>query len=117
MALALDELVRRTLLPDGLADPSHPLARGAVPADELVPGGDDARRVCTDVRHVGEEDSGSLLAERDLKHLDLFERLHDQHGFTGSHAVPDERYRAGDELGPARVEEGLVPELFQVRSG
>ena len=45
MALALDQLGRAAVGPDRLADPAHRAPGAAFFVDELLPGGDDARRV------------------------------------------------------------------------
>ena len=108
MALALDELVRGTLLPDRFTDAAEALAGNAVLADEILPRRDDASGVGSDIRHVREHDRVRFDAQCGLELRDLVARFDDQDWFAGPDAVADEGNRAFEEFGPAGVQEGLV---------
>ena len=53
--LALGDLGGPAAGPDRLTDAAHRAAAGAVLVEEAAPGGDDARRVVADLRHVHED--------------------------------------------------------------
>ncbi len=75
---------------------------------EGLPCGDDARRVVTDLRHVGEADVLRLSSKPLAEQVDLRPAHHYQDRVTGTDRTPDERHRSGQELGHAGIKECLV---------
>ena len=76
--LALDELVRVPGREDRLADPAQPHAGLGVLVDELLPGGDDSRRVPADHVHVRELHAVGVRPERRTELLELVCERDDQ---------------------------------------
>lgn len=110
MALALDELGRAALGPDRLADPAHRATQAGVRVDELLPGGDDARRIGAQLGHVGEHDLLGVGAEALAQQVDLRGPDGDHDRLAGGDSVADERSGLVDERLGAVVEHDLVTE-------
>jgi hypothetical protein len=108
--LAFHQLVGLAVCRDRLAYPPHPHAGRGVPVDEVLPGGDDPRRIASDLRHVGEEDAVALAAELRAEAVDLARRDDDEGRLARRHPGPYERGGERDELPLAGVEPRLVPE-------
>ena len=70
VALALDQLGRGALGPDGLADPPS-VAAAVGGGHEVAPGGDDPGRVGPDLGHVGERDPVGVAAQGRPQQPDL----------------------------------------------
>ena len=115
VALALDQLGRAAVGPDRLADPAHRAPGGGVLVDELLPGGDDARRVGPELGHVGEHDPVGVLAQPRAQQLDLLRPDRDHDRLARGDRVADEGSGARDEGLGAVVEHDLVPEGGGVR--
>ena len=77
---------------------------------EVVPGGDDPRRVVAEHGHVGELDALGVGAERLAQARDLRRADGDQDRLVALKALADERQRAGEESVGAFVEKRFVAE-------
>ncbi len=108
--LALHELGLAPTGPDRLPDAPDPPAGGRAPVHELTPRRYQARRVESDLAHVGEMDLARVACELRSEQLDL--GLVDDHHdvIAGSERGLDEREDAGHELIVTVVEKRLVAE-------
>ena len=108
MPLALHQLLSGTAGPHGPADTSQRAARG-VAVGERLPRRDDASRVGSDDRHVGERQQ-RMRTDPDIEHGDR--RSIDDHEdrLAGIDAALDEPGRLFEQVVGARVHERLVPE-------
>ncbi len=108
--MALGELGIASPGPDRLTDPADRLSAGPVFVHELPPGRDDARRVRADLRHVGEEHTACVLAQRVLQAFDLLCGENDEDRLSLLGAGPYESEQPAEELLRVPVEKGLVDE-------
>jgi hypothetical protein len=115
VALALDELGRAAVRPDRLADPAHRAPGGRVRVDELLPGGDDARRVGPELGHVREHDPVGVVTEACAQQRDLLRRDRDHDRLAGGDRIADERRGLVDERLRAVVKHDLMAESGRLR--
>jgi hypothetical protein len=108
--LALDQLVRGALGPDGLADPPGRAAAAVERVHEVAPGGEDPGRVGADVGDVGERHPVGVAAEGRPQQPDLGRAHHHQHRLAGGDPLPDEREGSGQEVDLPGVQQRLVSE-------
>ena len=108
VALALDQLCRRAVRADRLADAPQRAALVSRAPPRSPPGLDDPRRVAPDLGHVGELDLLGVATELLTQQGDLLGAHDDERRLAGGEAVPDECSRAVEELVSAGIQKRLV---------
>jgi hypothetical protein len=108
MALALDDLVRGSARPDGLADAPKTPPGGGVLGDELAPRRDDPPRVGADLGHVREPHGVGVTAQLRSQLLDLLVAHDDEDRLVRLDGLADERRRRLHEARRPGIEHGLV---------
>ena len=108
MELRLLDLLRATAGPDRFADAPHPPSGPGVSGHEVLPRGDDPRRVGPQLRHVGEIHPVGISAERLAQPLQPGCRHGHHDRLAAGEAVAHEVGGAAHELVDAAVDQGLV---------